>query len=138
MYFNYFIDIVAQWVIGILNRNTNGNIKIYFELLPFACRLERCEQDGELAEICSAYLGLISHALTLPDVMAPALQKINDISLSQSWSARFSVLDVLQVLVFNNMLIILSKDEWVQQVQDIVLRLLEDAVLEVREKAAQV
>lgn len=70
--------------------------------------------------------------------MGFALQKISEVSLMSSWSARLAVIDLLQVLVFNNMSIVLSRDEWVSEVQIIVLRLLEDSVLEVREKAAQV
>lgn len=81
---------------------------------------------------------MLSQGLTLEDCMGTALNKINEVSLMSSWSARLSVIDVLQVLVFNNMPIVLSREEWVQQVQTIVLRLLEDAVLEVRVKAAQV
>lgn len=129
---------MCQWLIGVLNRNTNGNIVEYFDILPLACRLERCEQDTELADCCSSLLALISQALTLPDCMPVALQRIDEISRMSSWSARLAVIDVLQVLVFNNMPIVLSQPEWVQQVQSIVLLLLEDSVLEVREKAAQV
>lgn len=70
--------------------------------------------------------------------MGVALQKIGEVSQMASWSARLAVIDLLQVLVFNNMSIVLSRDEWVAEVQVIVLRLLEDSVLEVREKAAQV
>lgn len=123
---------------GVINRNTNGNIAEYFELLPFACRLERCEQDAELAETCTSLLAMISQALTLESCMETALAKIDEISLMSSWSARLAVIDVLQVLVFNNMPTVLSRDEWVQHVQQIVLRLLEDPVLEVRVKSAQV
>lgn len=129
---------VSQWIVGVLSRNTNGNLIEYFEFLPLACRLERCEQDAELAEACTALLAMISQGLTLPNCMGPALRKIGDVSLMTSWSARLSVIDVLQVLVFNNMPIVSSQEAWVQAVQAIVLRLLEDAVLEVREKAAQV
>lgn len=121
-----------------LNRNTNGNIIEYFELLPFACRLERCEQDSELAETCTSLLAMLSQALTLDTCMDEALKRIDDVSLMASWSARLAVIDVLQCMVFNNMPIFLSRDEWVQNVQTIVLRLLEDPVLEVRMKAAQV
>lgn len=81
---------------------------------------------------------MISQALTLEPVMETALKKIDEISLMTSWSARLAVIDVLQVLVFNNMPIVLSKDDWIQKVQFIVLRLLEDPVLEVRVKSAQV
>lgn len=121
-----------------MNRNTNGNIIEYFELLPFACRLERCENDIELAETCTSLLAMLSQGLTLQDCMGAALSKIEEVSLLSSWSARLAVIDVLQVLVFNNMPIVLSHEKWVQQVQSIVLRLLEDSVLEVRVKAAQV
>lgn len=123
---------------GVLNRNTNGNIIEYFDLLPFACRLERCEQDAELAETCTSLLAMLSQGLTLDDCMNEALNKVDEVSLMSSWSARLAVIDVLQVLVFNNMPIVSSREAWVQQVQTIVLRLLEDTVLEVRVKAAQV
>lgn len=133
-----FFRSVCQWIVGVLNRNTNGNIREYFELLPFACRLERCENDLELAETCTSLLAMLSQGLTLEDCMGDALDKIEEVSLISSWSARLAVIDVLQVLVFNNMPIVSSREQWVQQVQSIVLRLLEDSVLEVRVKAAQV
>ncbi|CAD7093813.1 unnamed protein product [Hermetia illucens] len=129
---------ISQWIIGVISRNTNGNEIPYFDLLPFACRLESCEQDSELADTSTTLLAMIAQALTLPDRMEYALNKINDISKSSSWGARLAVIDALQVVVFHNMAIILSKPEWIEYVQDIVLRLLEDTSLEVREKAAQV
>lgn len=129
---------MAQWLTCAINRCSNGNEIEYFELLPIACRLERSEQDQELAEICTSLLAMISQALTLVPCMDAALAKIDDISKMASWSARRSVIDVLQVLVFYNMTIILSNERWKARVLEIVLRLLEDSVVEVREKAAEV
>lgn len=129
---------ISQWIVGNINRTTNGNHKEYFELLPFACRLDRTENDAELAEISVSLLAMISQALTLPDCMGFALEKISEVSKMNSWNARFAVLDVLQVLIFQNMPVVLSKEEWIKQVQEIVLLLLEDSVLEVREKSAEV
>uniref|UniRef100_A0A1Q3F8W9 Proteasome activator complex subunit 4 n=1 Tax=Culex tarsalis TaxID=7177 RepID=A0A1Q3F8W9_CULTA len=129
---------VAQWLTCAINRCSNGNEIEYFELLPIACRLERSEQDQELAEICTSLLAMISQALTLVPCMEAALAKIDEISKMTSWSARRSVIDVLQVLVFYNMTIILSNEQWKARVLEIVLRLLEDSVVEVREKAAEV
>ncbi|XP_058840319.1 proteasome activator complex subunit 4B-like [Topomyia yanbarensis] len=129
---------VAQWLTCTINRCSNGNEIEFFELLPIACRLERNEQDQELAEICTMFLAMISQALTLEPCMEAALAKIDEISKMSSWSARRAVIDVLQVLVFYNMTIILSKDQWKAKIQEIVLRLLEDNVVEVREKAAEV
>lgn len=129
---------IAQWITGILNRCSNGNETIYFELLAVGARLERCEHDTELAETCSAVLSMIAQALTLPRCMGVCLAKIEEISYSSSWSARLAIIDIMQVIVFHNMPIVLSRPEWVEKVQSIVLRLLEDSVLEVREKSAEV
>lgn len=81
---------------------------------------------------------MIAQALTPADVMPRALERIDDVAQTSSWSARVAVLDMMQVLVFNNMPIVLSQPLSVQRVQTIVLRLMEDEVLEVRSKAAQV
>lgn len=128
---------IAQWITGILNRCSNGNEIIYFELLSVGARLERCEHDTELAETCSAVLSMTAQALTLPRCMDKCLLKIEEVSYSSSWSARLAIIDIMQVIVFHNMAIVLSRPEWVEKVQMIVLRLLEDNVLEVREKSAE-
>lgn len=100
--------------------------------------MERSENDVELAEICSSLLAMLSQALTLPSAIEFALLKVEEVSKMPSWSARLAVIDILQVIVFHNMAIILSEEKWIAKVQDIVLTLLEDSVLEVREKAAEV
>uniref|UniRef100_A0A2M4A6A0 Putative proteasome activator complex subunit 4b n=1 Tax=Anopheles triannulatus TaxID=58253 RepID=A0A2M4A6A0_9DIPT len=129
---------VAHWTTYTICRCSNGNEPEYFDLLPIACRLERSEQDQELRSICTLLLGVVSQALTLPSCMDVALNKIDEISKMPFWSARRSVIDVLQVQTFYNMTIILSRPEWKAKVQEIVLRLLGDSVVEVREKAAEV
>ncbi|GLH02191.1 Uncharacterized protein GBIM_08226 [Gryllus bimaculatus] len=47
-------------------------------------------------------------------------------------------MEFLQVLVFNNMPVILSSQKWTSEVNNIVLRLMEDDWLDVRVKSAQV
>lgn len=106
--------------------------------MSIGARLEKCEHDKELAEACSVVFALIGQALTQPACMDEAFKKIEEISYHPSWSARLSIIDIMQVLVFNNMAIVYSRDDLVAKVQSIVLRLLEDNVLEVREKSAQV
>lgn len=107
-------------------------------MLSVGARLERCEHDTELTETCSAVLSMIAQALTPPRCMDACLEKIEEISHSTSWSARLAIIDIMQVIVFHNMAIVMSRPEWVDKVQSIVLRLLEDNVLEVREKSAEV
>lgn len=129
---------ISQWLIGVINRCTNGNEESFFDLLPIACRLEKNESDTELVDCATTMIAMFSQALTLPERVHAALTKIDEVSKLSSWSARLSVIDMMQVLVFHNMAIFISREEWVQRVQSIVLRLLEDNVLEVREKAGEV
>lgn len=106
--------------------------------MSIGARLEKCEHDKELAEACSVIFALMAQALTQPSSMNEAFKKIEELSHHTSWSVRLSIIDIMQVLVFNNMAIVYSRIEWIEKVQSIVLRLLEDNVLEVREKSAQV
>lgn len=129
---------VAFYMYTFINVVSNGNQKEYFDLLAIACRLERSEQDEELAMHCTKLLSMLAHALTLADCMPVALEKISEVSHMASWSARLAGIGVLQVLVFNNMAVVLSCRESIDTVQEIVLRLLEDKVVEVRVLAAQV
>lgn len=121
-----------------LNRSTNGNESIYTAILKISIRLEKCEYDVELTENCVALLALIAQAFTQPSCMNDFLVKLEEISYSSSWQCRLSAIDILQVLIFNNMPIVLSQDSWVDRIQSLVLRLLEDNTLEVRVKAAEV
>lgn len=123
---------------GNLAMGKNCNRPEYFDLLPFLCKLERNEHDKDLARSCMVILQLQSQAFTYPECIDDALKKISEVASMSYWSVRLSVLDVLQVLVFYNMSIVLSRPEWIEKVQSIVLTLLEDSNLEVREKAAEV
>lgn len=129
---------ISQWLTGLINRCTNASETIFYEFLPIACRLENFQEDGESVEISSGLLAIISQALVLPNNIDACLTKIEEISYSTYWSTRQSIIDILQVTVFHNMQIFLSKLEWIERIQAIVLRLMEDQVLEVREKAAEV
>ena len=80
-----FFKTISQFLIGVLNRSTNGNESIYTMLLPVAIRLEKCEYDVELAEVCTAILALIAQALTQPSRMNDYLMKIDQVSRHSSW-----------------------------------------------------
>lgn len=134
-----FFKTLAQLITSILSYSTNGNESIFFEVLPIAIRLERTfEHDVELVDVCTRLIAMMAQGYTLPKNMDQCLTKVYDISNSSSWSVRMAVLDFLQVQVFHNLPIILSEARWVDMVQEIVLRLLEDSVVEVREKASEV
>lgn len=129
---------VCKWIIGSLSRSQYSATPGFYEIFPIICQLENSEADEELNKLCLCTLATLAQAFTLPEVMSIALTAVKTMSEHSSWSARFTSLEFLQVLVFHNMGIILSNISWIDCVKNIVLRLLEDERLEVREKASLV
>ncbi|XP_029164235.1 proteasome activator complex subunit 4B-like isoform X2 [Nylanderia fulva] len=129
---------VCKWIIGSLSRSLYAATPGFYEVFPIVCQLENSEADEELNKLCLYTLATLAQAFTLPEVMPVALTAVKTMSEHSSWSARFISLEFLQVLAFHNMGIILSNITWIDCVKNIVLRLLEDERLEVREKASLV
>lgn len=129
---------ICKWITSSLVRSNFSATPEFYQIFPVICQLENSETDEELSKSCLCTLAYLAQAYTLPEVMPIALTSVKTISEHISWSIRFISLEFLQVLVFHNMGIILSNVSWVDSVKSIVLRLLEDERLEVREKASQV
>lgn len=121
-----------------MNRCTNGNRAEFFRLLPLACHLINTRNDEELIETIHSLLAILAQALTPAAVMPVALDAIEAMTHRPKWSSRCTALSVLQILVFNNLPMVLSRPAWVQQVQAMVLRLMTDPIVEVRQKAFSV
>lgn len=110
----------------------------FYKIYPILSQLENNEKDEELSKACHRTIAVIAQTLTLPKHVPAVLEAVSNVSESSFWSSRAGCLEFLQVFVFHNMSILLSKPEWIQSIQKIVLNLLEDERFEVREKAAQV
>lgn len=129
---------LCKWLVGSLIRSQYSSLSTYYKLFPFISQLENSEADEELSRTCTATLAVLAQAFILPKNIPTALDAVDKISNSSSWWTRSTCLEFLQVLVFHNMSTLLSNLSWIKQVQRIVLRLLEDERLEVREKAGVV
>jgi len=129
---------VCKWITISLSPSQYTMTPGFYQIFPIICQLENWEADEELNKSCLHTLATLAQAFTLPEDMSIALAAVKTVSEHSSWSARFTSLEFLQVLVLHNMGIILSNVLWINCVKDIVLRLLEDDRLEVREKASQV
>jgi proteasome activator subunit 4 len=129
---------VCRWVTGSISRAQYATVVEYYEFFPLVCLMSNYEADEELSKTCVTVLAMMGQAMALPRHVPVVLNSASKVSESVSWWARLSCLEFLQVFVFHNMAIFLSQQAWVHKVQDIVLRLLEDDWLEVREKASQV
>lgn len=132
------LKIICKWIMGSAFRSQYGVLPGFYKLFPIICQMENYETDEELTKICSETLAVLAQTVMLPNDIPVALDAILKMSKHSSWWTRSTCLEFLQVWIFYNMSIILSKYEWVNCVKDIVLYLLEDVRLEVREKAGQV
>jgi len=129
---------MVKWVTNSVVRADFSAIPEFFAFLPLVCLMENYEADDELNKVCSGMLAALAQALTLPDFIPIALAAIQEVSEMSSWSARATCLEFLQVFVFHNQATIASQSTWLSQVNSMVLRLLKDERVEVREKAGQV
>lgn len=129
---------VCKWIVSSLSRSQYGATPAFYQIFPIVCQLESSEADEELNKSCLGTLASLAHAFTLPENMPVVLTAVKKMSEHSSWSTKFASLEFLQVLVFHNMGIILSNASWIHCVENVVLSLLEDDRLEVREKASQV
>ncbi|XP_054263116.1 proteasome activator complex subunit 4-like [Macrosteles quadrilineatus] len=129
---------MVKWITNSVVRADYSAIPEFFAFLPLVSVMENYEADDELNKICAMMLTSMAQSLTLPEFVSTALAAIKEVSEMSSWSARATCLEFLQVFVFHNMATIASQDVWVSQVNNLVLRLLKDDRVEVREKAGQV
>lgn len=107
---------ICKWIISSISRSNFGCLQEYYEFFPLACLLQSYDADEELTAICSSMLALLAQSLTLPKHMTAALKAVKDVSESNSWSARASCAEFIQVLVFHNMATISSNEKWVTEV----------------------
>ncbi|KAK0164442.1 hypothetical protein PV328_003071 [Microctonus aethiopoides] len=129
---------ICMWMINTILLRSSGMLPCSSKLIYILCQLENYETDDELAKICTNTLAALSQALTLPRNINNMLDALWEVSNATSWSTRSSCLSFIEVFVFHNMGVIMSNDEWVKRIQEMVLRLIADERLEVREKAGRV
>ncbi|XP_015178192.1 PREDICTED: proteasome activator complex subunit 4B-like [Polistes dominula] len=132
------LKIICKWVAQFVYKSPSGTLPEFYQLFPIICQMENYETDDELVQICTNSLAFLAQSIILPDDMPTVLNAIVKMSTNVSWSARDTCLEFLQTSIFYNMSIVLMKEEWVNCIKDVVLHLLEDIRLEVREKAGHV
>lgn len=130
---------VLKWLMASTGRSFTTPVAQHLQLLPLLFKIAPVENDNsydELKRDAKTCLSLMSQGLLYPEQIPLVLKVLNEIAESSSWHARHSVLTYLQIMVFYNLFTMLSNEQAIQSVQALVIRLLEDEQLEVREMAA--
>ncbi|XP_047484565.1 proteasome activator complex subunit 4-like isoform X1 [Penaeus chinensis] len=132
------MNTVCRWLVGQMGRCYNGVTPEIYRFLPYLCQLESVDNDPELRGNCVATLAIISQSMVLPHRIAAFMEAITQVAHSSWWRARAAVLSLLQVAVFTNMFTILTNEEATLQIPKLVVDLLADVRLEVRQMASTV
>ncbi|XP_044171551.1 proteasome activator complex subunit 4-like [Acropora millepora] len=127
---------MTNWLLSHAVRNLNSCPEEFFDLLPVIILFDSHEDDPELLHYCHRTITYLSQT-ELPSTMVPlALQTVKQIASNTLWHPRRTVLEYLQVMMFANLFAITSNPQHIEDVKELVLTLLEDEQLEVREMAA--
>ncbi|XP_076268331.1 proteasome activator complex subunit 4-like isoform X1 [Rhynchophorus ferrugineus] len=110
----------------------------FFRLLPLAAVLRNYEKDEEIANLAINLLTVLSQTTTMNAYIPDAITAIAKVVRCPLWSARSIIAEFIPVFVFYNMPTVNKNPEWVLQIQQLVLELLEDTQPEVRLEAAKV
>ncbi|XP_061914340.1 proteasome activator complex subunit 4A [Entelurus aequoreus] len=130
---------VLKWLIASAGRSFSTAVPEQLRLLPLLFKIAPVENDDsydELKRDAKICLSLMSQGLLYTEQIPMVLDGLQQIAGSSSWHARYTVLTYLQIMVFYNLFTFMSDQKAVDDVRALVISLLEDEQLEVREMAA--
>uniref|UniRef100_A0A3Q0SVQ3 Proteasome activator subunit 4 n=1 Tax=Amphilophus citrinellus TaxID=61819 RepID=A0A3Q0SVQ3_AMPCI len=130
---------VLKWLIASAGRSFSTAVSEQLQLLPLLFKIAPVENDDsydELKRDAKTCLSLMSQGLLYSEQIPMVLSVLQEIAGSSSWHARYTVLTYLQIMVFYNLFTFMSDQKAVNDVRALVIKLLEDEQLEVREMAA--
>uniref|UniRef100_A0A7N8XL65 Proteasome activator subunit 4a n=1 Tax=Mastacembelus armatus TaxID=205130 RepID=A0A7N8XL65_9TELE len=130
---------VLKWQIASAGRSFSTALPEQLQLLPLLFKIAPVENDDnydELKKDAKTCLSLMSQGLLYTEQIPMVLSVLQEIAGSSSWHARYTVLTYLQIMVFYNLFTFMSDQKAMNDVRTLVIRLLEDEQLEVREMAA--
>ncbi|CAL8299965.1 unnamed protein product [Merluccius merluccius] len=130
---------VLKWLIASAGRSFSTAVPEQLQLLPLLFKIAPVENDDsydELKRDAKTCLSLMSQGLLYAEQIPLVLRVLQGIAGSSSWHARYTVLTYLQIMVFYNLFTFMTDQGAVDGVRALVVSLLEDEQLEVREMAA--
>nr|DBA27145.1 TPA: hypothetical protein GDO54_011320 [Pyxicephalus adspersus] len=130
---------ILKWIMASAGRSFCTAVPEQLQLLPLLFKIAPVENDtnyDELKKDAKMCLSLMSQGLLYPEQVPMALEVLKQTARSSSWHARYTVLTYVQTMVFYNLFIFLHNEEAVQGTRWLVLQLMADEQLEVREMAA--
>uniref|UniRef100_A0A3B4YL77 Proteasome activator complex subunit 4 C-terminal domain-containing protein n=1 Tax=Seriola lalandi dorsalis TaxID=1841481 RepID=A0A3B4YL77_SERLL len=129
---------VLKWLMASAGRTFTTPVQQQLQLLPLLFKIAPVEIDesyDEMKQDARTCLSLMSQGLLYPEHIPLVLAALEEMAGSRSWHARYSVLTYLQIMVFYNLFTLLSVPAEVLCIRKLVMQLLLDEQLEVRDMA---
>ncbi|XP_068439481.1 proteasome activator complex subunit 4B-like [Clinocottus analis] len=129
---------VLKWLMASAGRTFTTPVQPQLQLLPLLFKIAPVEIDesyDEMKQDARTCLSLMSQGLLYPEHIPLVLAALEEMAGSRSWHARYSVLTYLQIMVFYNLFTLLSVPAEVLRIRKLVMQLLLDEQLEVRDMA---
>ncbi|XP_054706567.1 LOW QUALITY PROTEIN: proteasome activator complex subunit 4-like [Uloborus diversus] len=108
-----------------------------FKILPLLCHLQNDSTDESFQRECSVAIAILGHALLSHESINVAVKSLQEIVSNNSWHSRAAAAAYLQQMVFSNLFSIMCNDKWTATIHEMLLTLLQDERIEVRESAAE-
>ncbi|XP_028331301.1 proteasome activator complex subunit 4B [Gouania willdenowi] len=131
---------VLKWLMASAGRTFTTPVQQQLQLLPLLFKIAPVEIDesyDEMKQDARTCLSLMSQGLLYPQQIPLFRAALEALAGSRSWHARFSVLTYLQIMVFYNLFTLLNMPAEVLRIRKLVMQLLLDEQLEVRDMACK-
>ncbi|XP_039254923.2 proteasome activator complex subunit 4-like isoform X1 [Styela clava] len=131
---------LMKWIISAQRVCLQPTIAATLKLLPLICKMSPVDTQGsdeELHHDTRVSLSCLAQSYIPPDQLKLVVETIGQISESSSWHARHTILKFSQIFIFNNLFTLQEKKDCVALIKEIILKLVADDQLEVREMATK-
>jgi len=132
------LEMVSLWICHQIRLSSASLDPALIQLLPFLCQFIGTETDQDVSQACLQALCYLSASILPLAAIQPMLDMVARIARSESYKTKMSVLEFLQVSVFTNFPALVHGAGHRPQVVDLVLSLLADPHITVRQKAAKI
>ena len=133
------LQTLCKLLAGLLLRNWYTIKPQLFHLLEMLALNESSELEPDLAQDCTLALACLATCILPGPLLSTALDNIEKVASStSSWKAKNAILEFLQIIVFWNFASFKSDPSAEKRIVAVVLSLIKDERVEVREKASKV
>ena len=132
------LETIALWITQFIQSTSVSVQQEMYLALPYLCQFVGNETGQEVSQTCLKSLCYLSVCITPAKSINFALDMISKVSKSVSWKAKISILEFTQTFVFTNFMSLCLHENFVKQIENLIIGLMSDETLQVRSKATKI